>query len=1458
MGSLYKNGRVRNYIMIFLVLVALIISVPVKKMITGTVNARISEFTDLLYEKTGLTISYKALSPSILSSFYIYDITVLDKDEAQLLYINKTKVTYSLINLLHHDFQKGVSNIVIDGINLDLDGVIRLSNLFNSQGNSEFNLAEIRKMIPASIKLKNIRLEYSDEKASALLVVKNFFVTNSLNKNSVDIQANVNVNTEIRKPFSTAVTGKLELSGAITQDFNDSQINLKLRDFTNGDIKLNKLNLHAVYTDGRVDLHTIQAVNPVSFGMFYDFNTQDANIQLRTEKLKPVSVVTITSRQKELQKYKNLILDTDTIVKCNFKEESLNFISDTHAVIPDELFAGGANLNFSLYGDENQAELTRFSLEGPRCTAEARLSVPYLTKKIEGFIELPEFILDNGKSISTELLFEPQKEKDGFKVFSPNLFIGERSFTDLQFIVTPTPDSYDFSFEASDYSHFEESEPGKLKMEGSYLNASGYVQSNITLASLYLDSMALAASQVLSGKIAQDIEGIAEKGSPYLLSGDIYASTDLKTFSYNIPYVLIVNSKKDNQALMFSLNGNDKNVQLNQLSLVLDKYALEASATLDRSPDSSDMFFTADINSGSIPYHFAGSIMPEVCTLTGDYGTDIEVRFNGKNNILGHVICKSFPVKILNTSLIFSSNSDFSYTKEDGPSLHISNFEVEEAGSNITVNPKVVLSGNATQYGATFDSIAYTDLYSVLEGTADILLNFNGKVFDSVGIMMNVRNPITEEGITIDGSISNPDRVALTAENLFKNIYLNLQMQLNNFGLNRFLAQKNDNNLVSGMLFASGTIEHPYVALSVESLSMLMAADMFKADGNIILEDRNLTLTDINVDFDYMKINNIQAQASLSDMTVDASGEFVYNLMDREIYAPLELKVQNAVIPEGSYLPDSLSVSLSSPEVRGSLIKKSFPFQVSALYSNHVFSIFSSDNIGLYGTFTTDGILELNLDNKSFATAKIDGIVNEIMNFEVYDLSLDLPSALKYLNLDDLIIVDSGLFTGDLIFTGTSDDPDINGNALISSPALRLPIITKQKLTAPDIVFDITNNEIQMQKTLLTAKNNQRLEAWLSVFLNKWTLDHVESSLSTYKNDQFPVSFKTDAVSLDGNIAADLRIYFENNVAEVTGKISGENVDIGAELFSLSNMAQEAETEQNEDGVTILTDLDITLGTHASVRLDPLLRCIFVPNTTINVKINQSDASYVVDGELNLKSGDLAYLNRSFYIKSGSIKFNKNDIANPIVTLNAETREKSDDGQTIKIIMSVENQYLMDLQPHYTSVPPKSESEIRNLLGQIVIADSNNAADILFAASDYALQSMVVRKAENKLRDLLNFDIFSLRTNVIQNTYNLSVSRNYTRESISIGNFLDNTTVYIGKYLGSSLYVDAMLHVSLEDNRGSNIASTGLVMFQPEVGVELESPFANIRVNMAPDINSLLKNQFVPSTSVTLSWKITY
>ncbi|HAH61821.1 MAG TPA: hypothetical protein DCL73_06965, partial [Treponema sp.] len=86
----------------------------------------------------------------------------------------------------------------------------------------------------------------------------------------------------------------------------------------------------------------------------------------------------------------------------------------------------------------------------------------------------------------------------------------------------------------------------------------------------------------------------------------------------------------------------------------------------------------------------------------------------------------------------------------------------------------------------------------------------------------------------------------------------------------------------------------------------------------------------------------------------------------------------------------------------------------------------------------------------------------------------------------------------------------------------------------------------------------------------------------------------------------------------------------------------------------------------------------------------------------------------------------------------------------------------------------------------------------------------------------------------------------------------DNSTVYIGKYFGSAVYVDALMHLSYDETRIDDAATLQGLELQPEFGLELETPFADIRWNLAPNIDAMLNNIIVSSTSLTLSWKFSF
>lgn len=1457
MGFLYKLGRIRSYILIILFFVAILISAPIKRKVVSSVDAQLSVIKNSIYNATGLSVVYETMSPSILSNFVIKEIQIVDEQKYAIIEISKAKIGFNLASLFKRDMYNIVSSVTVDGIKLDVDKIIDLVNRISvSMNDSNLEFSQIQKAIPSNIKVKNLYLTYEDDTFEAAVNIKTISLNNDVKKEYMNVQSDSHASLNII-PIKKSLDCKINLNGHLNHSLEKSYANIKFNDLSDGNYFLNKLNFHVDYENHKIGVYTIQATNPIYAA--FDLNVQnfDLNAQLKTEQFYPLNVINNNSKQKELKKFKNVSLDTDTILKCNLIDKNLNFVTDTSLYVPEEIFPGGFTIDFSAYGNEKECELTDFEIEGDNLSASASMSFIYKTKQLSGFAGLTNFVLNNGNSISTEVYFDPLDK--GFMAFSPQLFIGQKAYTALQLSLLPQNDSYDFIFEAYDYAHSIDSEPGFIQLDGSYLTKSNYFQSNIGLNSLYFDSLAYLVAQLVKPELAHMIEKYMDKMSSFVLSGDMYASTDLKSISYNIPYVLMANTEKENQALMLALNGSNDNVQLNQLSLILGKYVLEASASVDKNPGTDDLFYNLDLNAASIPYHFSGSIMQNRITVSGDYGTDVEINFGKKNQLDGYAFLENVPVAILDKTFIFSLDSKFNYDKENGPACQINRFETEIADSTVMVSPKISLSGNMTKYGAQINSIAYTDMYSTLEGTADLMLNINEKVFDSVGIMLDLKNPISDEGISIDGSISNPEHLSLTKENILNYIYMNLQLQLNSFGLNRFVLSQNENNRITATLYTSGTMEHPYVSLNIDDSAIWITPDFLKMNGSLILEDKTLTLNDFNINFKFINVNNLTATASLEDFSLDASGNLDCQLFSKTVFAPLTLNVSNALVPEGKILPDSFMVTLATEEFSGTMIKKKFPLSFSAIYSDKVFSIYSSENCGLSGSYSTDGILDLSLDNKNFIKANLSGILNsDQMSLQLYDFVVELPQMLSYLNFDDLIIVNKGQFTADVMLTGTTIEPDFDGRGIIKNPEIKLPSITNNKLSTEKIDISILQEELTIENFILSTKDNQKLDLGLKVFLNRWSINRVEASVKTLKKDLFPVKISTPIAKINGDVSLDVDIVMEDKILDVNGKVFGENMVLSSSVGIISNFTQKNNYEASKNDLLIRTDLDILLGTHASLHFDPVLRCIFVPNTSINVKYDQTDSSVAVDGQLGIKSGDLAYLNRNFYIKTGTIKFNSDDISNPLVTINAETRERDDRGQNIKILLSVENQYLLNLEPKFTSVPAKSENEIRAILGQIVVADSENAANFLFAASDYAIQSTVVRTAENKLRDLFNFDIFSVRTNLLQNTLNRSFSRTMSEDKLTIGNLLDNSTVYIGKYLGSFLYLDAMLHVSFEDRYGNDITSAGSLIFQPEFGMEMESPFANIRVNLAPDINALLNNQFVPSTSVTLSWKFAF
>lgn len=1464
MRKLSPRTKICSAIFIFLTITALIVSRPIYKKLENAVYKYTNQLIQMVYENTGIVLSYESFSPSILASFKINDITARDENGAEIATINKVMIDYRLLSLLTGDISSFIRGVKVDGVTVNINKTIDIvqKNIekFSDQEStsSEFDINQILSFVPVNISVTNVTVVYDDEYVNVKYYVKDVKLTNSRRKKNIEFTIKSRVEAYV-KMIEMEFTGAANFSGTIYDDLDNSSIMVNLFDITNGEFKAAKLNFIATYNDSVLEAHTVKNAFPLSVKADFNIKTLDATLDVLAEGFEPLQLIN-TKDEDLIQYLSNLRFYIDAHGEYRGSDGKVDYYSGGHVMIPDSLVPGGLITNYSLYGNTDFIRLSSFDVKGDMGRVNGKLSYKYGTLQIEGLIGIDDLHLPNGKTVSSEIYIDPIK--DGFTFFSPSIQLGNKALAGMQSHVHLLSDSIDFDFEVSDYSKVTDGNSdgviGVIKLAGSYLNESNYVQTNISLNSISLGSVMEFIREAVPKDAAETVDGFVETADPYIFTGDVYFSTDFKSVSYNIPYVLVANTREGNQYLFVSASGNEQSFQLNRFDLILGSFAVNLSGTMDILPESNEVFFLVDAVASSIPYHFAGSIIENTISISGDYGLDSQVII-GKKGVDGHVNVKNLPVIISDLSLIFSTSTRFSYDYDNGPEVQVNSLEIEKTDATSSINPKLTLSGNGSKYGAKLSSISYVDKYSSMEGSGDLTININDGIFDSAGLSVSVKNIFSDEKIVIDLSASNPDAKPLTGDAFMKNVYINSQIQINHFGLSRFTTVKNDNNELTASINFTGTIEHPSVFLTVNKLSMLLNKDLFTVTGNAILEDRLVSISDFKFKHADFQFTGLSGSMDLDNFEGSFSTVFETLNGEKDVEIPMKLTIFDAYYSEPkTFIPDLFSVTLSSNKISGTLMKKEVSFDITATYNQDFISLFSSDNVGLVGTYIPEtGEVIGSIDSPNLIYFDFSGIAGTSkLDVNVSNVNINVKTLMEYFDIEEYFKVEQANVKGDFVMKGNFDTPEFYGSLYIDNPRFYLPSIFKNVIYTDRIQIDANENEFTLIKKVYSIKNEPKFVMDGHLALDKWIVDNMLFNMESIRGVAIPVAFKSPFVNVKGDVNCNVDLGYEADTWSVKGKVSVENVDVVLNISDITEASNNMSSDDDDDDMYFVCDLEVLMGTHVNLSFNPILRCIFVPNTPISVKVDSSNEYYEIGGELKLKSGDVNYLSRNFYIKEGSIKFNQDDITNPLITIQAETREKDSTGQNVKIIFSVDNQYLQDLSPKFSSVPAKSENEILTLLGQVVIADSENFGQILATAGDYYIQSTLIRDMENKLRDLMNFDIFSLRTNVIQNAIKIGTSDQIDQSKITIGNFLDNTTVYIGKYLGSSLYVDAMLHLALED--GNDISFSRGLSLKPEFGLELDLPIANIRWNMAPDINAIMRQQYVPSTSVSLSWKLTF
>jgi hypothetical protein len=328
-------------------------------------------------------------------------------------------------------------------------------------------------------------------------------------------------------------------------------------------------------------------------------------------------------------------------------------------------------------------------------------------------------------------------------------------------------------------------------------------------------------------------------------------------------------------------------------------------------------------------------------------------------------------------------------------------------------------------------------------------------------------------------------------------------------------------------------------------------------------------------------------------------------------------------------------------------------------------------------------------------------------------------------------------------------------------------------------------------------------------------------------------------------------------------------------LLDSGTISQAVNPPESKMGAISTIDLSICTGKNLkavfpNVEL-PIITAAVNEGEFVEVTADLPRKKYSATGNIGLRGGEIVYFQRNFYILNGNINLNINQAnIDPKISLQAKIKDFDKNGDKVDIFLVLENDSLNDLSPVFSSTPDKSLAEISEILGKNIIpTDIVGSNDISAALAVATIATDVIQQVglieldpieelEISIRNAFNLDLFSIRTQVFQNilldTLPGEYSSTFTRNPIA--RYLDNTTVFLGKYITNDMFIQAIIQLSINEGYNTGLFITDDLGVDIEVSYEWDNPMYYLTISTQPE--SFAFSELLDSLSIGVSWNFTF
>jgi hypothetical protein len=1080
-----------------------------------------------------------------------------------------------------------------------------------------------------------------------------------------------------------------------------------------------------------------------------------------------------------------------------------------------------------------------------------------------GFLALSNFRLNGTQGMSGNLFLSSSGKETN--LFSENFTAGNVTFSVLDLSLNWEAEGLTFAFSALRSRETEstaikyaapmsadsglgnaESDDifrvSSMSLTGSADYAPRQIQANLRLDSFSIgDILRLVEPVAHLPAIPPLTRALADD---FLLTTDVFFTTDYNHMLYNAPGIVAVYKGFSDILATVSVSGTDRGIDLSSCRISWENGTAEITGSLDYS-DTNDMFFSLGVNLGNLTYFFDGAIQSKRnLMIRGSYGFQLYLNSEGNGDYLGHAYGDNIPIPSgkgiasLNFLLSLAYNS---------PSLWqgaIEKFEIVNLATPASPAARIRFSGAANEKGLHIQNLFFDDGRGALEGK--IALNWD-PTYEFCGFEADISGINNNEYYDLSG--------------LYKNQKLDLFFSGQGMQFVRFTSK---NAVADGSLSLSWESPASFEAEAViSSFALHRHNEVVRVSANISMNDQVFLSENL-------KINYSGLEASVPYIRIDRAGAIaeteasVWGFFSER---PLDISLRgDAAFNESATWLDLfqdfgfLDAALTVAAARYDTIEADepfvFAFNCSQEREGYALKLSGGPKNMFAFRYTPEaagkGTVYAALSGTSAVKGMIIGSIdNGAIDAQGTDLYVDLGYLWRFVPTSSPVTFPGGIVTASVKIGGSLEAPEFLGTALGTNLQILIPEFLSEPIQPVPVTVFLNGTEMTFGPVDASAGPGGGKVSGLFRF-DQWIPNIFNLDIQVPQYSPIPFDFDISGLLANGLAYGRLILTMENMVLSINGDLTSQDTEISLNFNELA--AAEGGRFSKNSTVAVVTDISVRAGRRVEFfwpSVDfPVIQAYADMGTGIHVTSDAVSRRFTLTGDVKLRGGEIFYLERNFYIREGTLFFSENEVQfDPRITARAEIRDQAEIGP-VTISMIIDNAPLRSFSPRFVSIPPLSQLEIYSLLGQVPQGEGSQRNLATSVAIDSLAQFTVIGRLQRQVRDFLGLDMFSMRTQLIQNVVmQITGNQPSTVDSPNrVGNYFDNSTIFMGKYFGADLFGEALLSFKYDENK---IDWGGLVL-EPEIGLEISNPLFDIRFNMAPQHP---ENLFMDDVSFSLIWR---